>query len=263
MMNDNHVQIIDSNPSKGNKKFMPDEYFKNPQEVAARLDVSSSTLHRWSDEFGQFLSKQANETKKGKNGRRYSDDDISNLLIIKEFMDDGLTYEQVRQRLNQQHENEESSLLVTQENISMAAMSYVSDTMEDLRQGQLSVLNSQAANRELMGVLIQDNFNLKEENGRLRDRVLDVERQISQVRRDEESRREMVRQEFEAKLMEIREIATSSRNPITVLQTRAGCLGSLFGGGSKVQTLGSQEAPASHEAMPGRPTPPRPPGPPE
>jgi hypothetical protein len=143
----------------------------------------------------------------------------------------------------------------------MAAMSYLSETINELHQGQLSVLNSQAANRELMGVLIQDNFNLKEENNRLRERMLDLERQMGQVRRDEETRREKLRYDLEAKLAEIREFAT--RNPVTVLQNRSGCLGSLFGGGGQVQTIPTQELPRSQRpAPPPRPHP-RPPGPPE
>ncbi|MFQ5576680.1 MAG: MerR family transcriptional regulator [Anaerolineae bacterium] len=239
---------------------MPDIHHKPPQEVAARLDVSPSTLRRWSDEFAEFLSQQASDPP-GKSHRRYSEQDLSTLLAIKGLMNDGLTYEQVRQRLRQQPEFPPAEgTLVPADDLSLTTMAYLSETIDELHKGQLSVLNSQAANRELMGVLIQDNFNLKDENNRLRERMLDFERQMGTLRRDEAARREAMRQEVEHKLMEIREVAT--RSPITVLQSRSGCLGSLLGGG-QIQAVPAQD---SHSAQQPPPPPkpyPRPPGPPE
>jgi len=231
-----------------------------PHEVAARLDISPSTLRRWSEEFAPFLTEQASSPP-GKSHRRYSAQDVAILQQVKALMSEGLTYEQVRQRLHTPPPDAPPAGLVAAEEVSAVAMTVLSETIDELRQGQLSVLNSQAANRELMGVLIQDNFNLKEENARLRERMLDLERQMSQLRRDETARREALRQEFEAKLMEIREVAT--RNPITVLQNRAGCLGSLFGGGGTVQAIPVPDAPPPRQpASPPQP-PLRPPGPPE
>ena len=242
---------------------MPDIQYKTPQEVASRLDVSPSTLRRWSDQFSEFLTQSASAPS-GNGHRRYAEQDLETLITVKTYMNDGLTYEQVRQRLNQESESNTTHAIMSAEDVSMAAMSYVSETIDELRQGQLSVLNSQAANRELMGVLIQDNFNLKEENARLRERTLDIERQMGQIRRDEEARRERMREEIENKFMEIREMA--SRNPVTILQNRAGCLGSLFGGGGQVQAIPTQSS-APQQAGPqstSQPRPyPRPPGPPE
>ena len=40
-----------------------------PQEVAARLEVSPSTLRRWSEEFSEFLSPEA-DSSEGKQHRR-------------------------------------------------------------------------------------------------------------------------------------------------------------------------------------------------
>ena len=42
--------------------------------------------------------------------------------------------------------------------------------------------------------MLQDNFNLKEENNRLRERILEVERDVSQNRQEEEWRREALPQ---------------------------------------------------------------------
>jgi hypothetical protein len=102
-------------------------------------------------------------------------------------------------------------------------VTFLADTLHNVADSQQAVLNSQAANRELLGVVLQDNFNLKEENSRLRERMLDLERQISQLRRDEEARRETLRSELEARMHDVQRMV--------MLQSRSGCLGSLFGGG--------------------------------
>ena len=115
---------------------------------------------------------------------------------------------------------------------------------------------------------IQDNFNLKEENARLRQRMLDLERQMGELRRENQGHLERFRQEFEIKLMQMREITTRAKNPITILQTRSGCLGSLFGGKGTVQTIQQAQQPpeAAPLNVPRQQSPrnhPRPPGPPE
>lgn len=245
---------------------MLDKDNKTPQEIAARLDISPSTLRRWSDEFSDSLSEQASSPG-GKSHRRYTEADMELLLNVKTLMSNGLTYEQVRTRLSQRPESEAAatSMMVQPEEASLAmGMSYFSEAINELHQGQLSVLNSQAANRELMGVLIQDNFNLKEENGRLRERMLDIERSMSQLRRDETSRRESLRNEIEAKFMEVREMA-AGKNPITILQGRSGCLGSLFGGGGQIQAVPTPQRGHTphHQPQQGARPHPRPPGPPE
>jgi len=235
------------------------------QEILAKLNVSPSILKRWMDEFKAFLSEAGDATEEG--DRFFVENDLLVLQTIKTQLDAEHTFEQVRNYL-EEHPVEatsasEGELVPAPEETSIAVMSYFSEIIEDLHQGQLSVLNSQAANRELMGVLIQDNFNLKEENNRLRERMLNVERQMSQLHRDEMSRRETLRQEIEAKISEIR--AMASRNPVTVLQNRAGCLGSLFGVKNEVETVPMQSAPPPVQPPdePPRAYPPRPPGPPE
>ena len=73
--------------------------YRQPQEVAARLEISPSTLRRWSNEFSEFLSPQASSPEaKGKH--RYSDEDLATFITIKGLMTEGLTYDQVRQRLS-------------------------------------------------------------------------------------------------------------------------------------------------------------------
>ena len=60
--------------------------------------------------------------------------------------------------------------------------------------GQEAILNSQQANRNLMGVVIQDNFNLKEENARLRDRMLKLEQEMNELRRLQAEQRTLLDQ---------------------------------------------------------------------
>lgn len=55
---------------------------------------------------------------------------------------------------------------------------------------QQLLLNSQHAGRDLLGVMIQDNLNLKTENTGLRERMLDLERELAEVRRHQGDYRE-------------------------------------------------------------------------
>ncbi len=229
-------------------------------DAAATIDVSPSVLRRWLDEFSDFLS-NATDTAEENGDVFLSEKDVSLLKTAKSKLDDGFSFDQVRQQLGsaETEDTPEQQIVAAQEETAMAAMTYFSEVVEELHKGQLSVLNSQAANRELMGVLIQDNFNLKEENKRLRERMLDIERQVSQLRRDEISRREALRREIETKLSEIR--MQVIRNPVTVLHERTGCLGWLVGSKTDVKTV-PQNSPVS-QTPPPRAVPPRPPGPPE
>jgi DNA-binding transcriptional MerR regulator len=201
--------------------------YRQPQEVATRLGVSPSTLRRWSEEFAEFLSPEANSAE-GKQHRRYSDEDLATFITVKGLMAEGLTYDQVRQRLHELRADEEydgpSSMVAAEAALPLApAMTFLADTLHNVADSQQSVLNSQAANRELLGVVLQDNFNLKEENTRLRERMLELERQVAQIRRDEEARRESLRAELEARMQDMQRMVT--------MQSRSGCLGGLFGGG--------------------------------
>lgn len=243
---------------------------QTPQAVTQALDISAATLRRWSDEFSDYLSPEANPA--GKGHRRYTAADAETLRSIKELMNQGLTYEQVWQQLSlreavsteesipgnyrfdepeiQKFEpeidrfdpveagpDEERSLIASNGNES-PAIAFLTNTLATLSDTQQSILNSQAANRELLGVLIQDNFNLKEENNRLRERVLEIERSVTQMHRDEEWRREALRQELDAKITTaqqnaaeaIRTAQSIEMPEIKAIKGKSGCLGALLGG---------------------------------
>jgi DNA-binding transcriptional MerR regulator len=243
------------------------------QSVAKELDISVASLRRWSDEFTDYLSEEAGASK-NRSHRRYTDQDVRILRIIKELMNDGLTYEQVRKHLVDQSidqpnagslfespesddpfvsgshlsnlDNDEDVALVSTTNGSESpAIAFLTNTLSTLSDNQKSILNSQAANRELLGVLLQDNFNLKEENNRLRERILEVERDLARNRQEEEWRREALRQELDAKItaanqlaMEAIGLARSVEAPeIKAVESKPGCLGMLFGrGGTRIIT---------------------------
>lgn len=142
--------------------------------------------------------------------------------------------------------NSDETSLINANGSESSAIDFFTNTLSTLSDNQKSILNSQAANRELLGVLIQDNFNLKDENNRLRERLLDVERQMAQMRQDDEWRRESLRQELEAKIGQVQQVATealtTAHQPqpapeIKAVKSPPGCLGALFGGGGDVQIV--------------------------
>jgi DNA-binding transcriptional MerR regulator len=279
---------------------------RTPQAVTGTLDISPATLRRWADEFSDFLSLEASSAQ-GKSHRRYTDEDVEILLIIKELLNSGLTYQQVHQQLSStfalpseqitvtsqnetddfeeefeetlepvdEEETEESSrALVASNGSESPAIAFLTNTLTTLSDTQQSILNSQAANRELLGVLIQDNFNLKEENNRLRERILDIERSLAQSRQEDEWRRESMRQELDAKIAATQQLANQALTTahsvempeIKAIKGKPGCLGALLGAGGDTQIVTvprrqKKEGPGRAATGTHQPTPP-PPSPP-
>jgi DNA-binding transcriptional MerR regulator len=251
-----------------------------PQAVSNELDISPATLRRWADEFADYLSTEANPVQGGGH-RRYTEADVQTLWEIKELMNGGATYEQVRRQIAKpaifdadeltpvetlavEDEtqladdipiDEESTALVSTAGAESPAIAFLTNTLTTLSDTQQSILNSQAANRELLGVLIQDNFNLKEENNRLRERILDVERTVAQSRQDDEWRREAVRQELDGKIGAVQQMATEAivaaqsveMPEIKTIKGKAGCLGAMLGmsGDTQVVTVPRRRKPAA------------------
>jgi DNA-binding transcriptional MerR regulator len=256
--------------------------YKTPQAVARELDVSPATLRRWSDEFADYLSIGA-DSDQGRSHRRYSEQDFATLTIIKDLMNNGMTYEQVRQQLAQRlrastplsthplgeddFDDNESNALVAANGAESPAIAFLTNTLMTLSDGQKSILNSQAANREIMGVLIQDNFNLKEENNNLRERILEVERNAARIHQEEEWRRDALRQEMDAKIALVQQLATQAISTassiempdIKAVNTKPGCLGALFGaGGMKIISVPRRRREglqAQHAGTPSMPVP--------
>jgi DNA-binding transcriptional MerR regulator len=217
-----------------------------PNEVATQLDVSPSTLRRWSNEFADYLSESAGRPQPSEGSqvahRRYTDEDLETLLTIKGLLNEGLTYIQVGRRLQALrlrrteaevvYDDEEDEITALAPSLAdgasfAPAASVLSDTIHTVADGQQLLLGSQQANRELLTVVLQDNFSLKEENAKLRDRMLELERDLSEVRRLEASRRDMV----EARLQQIEAQVRQAQPPAPRPRPaeRRGCLGQFFG----------------------------------
>ena len=221
---------------------MTDTYFRLPNEVATQLQISPSTLRRWSNEFSDFLSTSAGRSQEEDEGkashRRYTDKDLETLMNIKGLLAEGLTYIQVGKRLQAMRLREFPSDVVTedgepqvtalgpswQDSPYFPAVTVLSDTLHTVADGQQLLLGSQQANRELLTVVLQDNFNLKDENTKLRDRMLELERNLVELRRFQDTRRDGL----EARLRRLEE-QLRPRNPQPKQEERRGCLGQLFG----------------------------------
>jgi DNA-binding transcriptional MerR regulator len=242
---------------------MSEPRLRQPNEVAAQLQVSPSTLRRWSSEFADYLSDSASRPgisepqfgsvqPAGGAGqaahRRYTDQDLETLMAIKGLLAEGLTYIQVGKRLEALHlgdsiaalpeEDQRVTVLgpsLQQPSSAFPAVAVLADTLHTVANGQQMLLGSQQANRDLLSVVIQDNFALKEENAKLRDRMLELERDLAEIRRLDAVRRESL----DARLHQLEE---QSRRPVGTAgpqpgapapqprrQQRSGCLAQLLG----------------------------------
>ena len=226
-----------------------------PNEVASQLQISPSTLRRWSNEFADYLSDGAGRPQAAAGGqtahRRYTDEDLEALMTIKGLLSEGQTYIQVAKRLEalrrrqqpaeQDADGDDGDAPITALGPSLLdsspiapAVTVLADTLHTVAEGQQLLLGSQQANREVLSVVLQDNFNLKEENANLRDRMLELERDMAEIRRQEATRRETL----EARLLKLEERLQHAppppppqRSPAAAPKRsqRSGCLGQIFG----------------------------------
>ncbi len=222
---------------------MDEIHFRLPSEMATQLQISPSTLRRWSNEFGDYLSDTAGRPQAAPSGgtthRRYTDEDLETLMSIKGLLAEGLTYVQVARRLEilrlRQSASDEAvdqdGQRITALGPSMQepravtpAISVLADTLHTVADGQQILLGSQQANRDMLTVLLQDNFRLKEENSKLRDRMLELERDLSEIRRQDSTRQESL----EARLRNL-EIQAGRKTPELQSPERPGCLSQVLG----------------------------------
>lgn len=219
---------------------MTESYRRKPSEVARQLDVSLSTLRRWSTLFAQYLSKHAGDPDPAGGGghthRRYSDEDIAVLAIIQNLLANGQSYSQIEGRLALMSDSERGVTSYTEDQASILpaqvqTVSFLSNAIHSVVDGQQLLLNSQQANRDLMSMAVQDNFNLKEENARLRERMMRMEQELSENRRRDEARREMLDRRIERlEDMAYRLDALESSPEEDSPQPKRGWLARLFGG---------------------------------
>lgn len=183
---------------------MTEQNVLTPGEVAHLLGISPSTLRRWSTRFAEFLSFGAGHTSAGTAShthRRYTQEDVAVLRTVRDMLSQGFTYEHVLNSLSLRagvKEPREGELAaVQQEAAAPPALTLFTNAMHTIADGQQLLLNSQQASRELLNVVIQDNFLLKEENARLRERMMRLEQELSENRRRAEARIEMLERRLE------------------------------------------------------------------
>lgn len=230
-------------PEPGQSVSDDEPTLRSPSDVARQLNISYSTLRRWSTEFADFLSEWAGRPELSERGepvhRRYTDSDVAILRSIGELLRRGLTYREVggqlnrlRQGLGQTVEAEPGNELTIVPNrtetgsLLSTSFSFLNNAMERVVEGQQFILSSQQANRDLMGIVIQDNFNLKEENARLRERMGDLEKEISELRRQGQALREEMVQRFSD--IEARDKAAAQPAGSEPPSPPPGCLTRLF-----------------------------------
>ncbi len=200
---------------------MSDPQLLSPGAVAEQLHISTDQLRRWTKDFAAQLSASA----VGAGQYRYTADDVKRLQTISDLLAQGKSIEEVSHHLsspsasdtlsssdvhtsdNHQPEtilpsespapaDSAASVVIHPEDTSAqgpAAM-VLSELLQGFAAGQEAILNSQQANRNLMGVVIQDNFNLKEENARLRERMVKLEQELNEIRRAQAEYRQQVEQ---------------------------------------------------------------------
>jgi DNA-binding transcriptional MerR regulator len=195
--------------------------------VAAQLDVSPSTLQRWTERFADCFSDGAARPPSNGHGRAvardYNESDILLLRAVQTLRGRNLSDEAIAVELRailalkaqgrseeaiwaERHldqeapvvadENGNGNLIVHIEQSSdlaqinpQAAVAALAVALRQISDGQQALLNSQQANRDLLNVVVQDNFNLKEENLRLRKQLRQVEQDLSHLKESDWNQR--------------------------------------------------------------------------
>ncbi len=171
-------------------------------EVAYHLQVTADVLHSWNQRFARFLSTPAHNQEP-----RYSNADVAALVIVQKLLEQGFDDQQVSERLTPKRlvrdeapaiglNSDQGRQLV--ESKATLLPQALGDILSTIANSQQSVLNSQTTVREVMGVVVQDNFNLKEENRKLRERMLELERSLAEYQRREETRKERLESRLRA-----------------------------------------------------------------
>ena len=167
---------------------------KTLQQAATELGVSLNTLKRWAKDFAPFLS-PVGALGEGAN-RHFEEEDVQMLHRVKEQLAGGLSTEEVIEQLHAEGRGETVSSAMTTRDTSGQAAGFVvlTDTLRAMIENQQTIQNSLQVNRNLQGVIIQDNFNLKEENMRLRERMQKTEQELNDLRRRDSDHRLLTEQ---------------------------------------------------------------------
>lgn len=174
---------------------MPNTVIKTQADLATELGISVQTLKNWTRDFAPFLSAPG---ALGETNRRFTDDDVFVLKRIKDHLAAGLTFDETAEELRNDGYGEpmngdgpHSTMMVQNAQQGFGVMT---DTLRVMIENQQTVQNSLQVNRNLLGVIIQDNFNLKEENAKLRERMLKLEQELGEMKKRDQDYRLTVEQ---------------------------------------------------------------------
>ncbi len=155
-------------------------------QVAVELDVPPHTVRHWTERFAQFLSEEAVQA------HRYTEGDVAVLHHVRHLRSRGLDEAEIEERLrNWQPEQSTSTSLARSQPAEAewaepdGSSDMLAHLLRHLDETQQAVLNTQLATRDLLGLVVQDNFNLKEENARLRKRIRALEREVARLKEDD------------------------------------------------------------------------------
>ncbi len=183
-------------------------------QMADHLQVEPRTLRAWNRHFAPALDADIDDDEP-----RYSGSDLAALTIAQRLLEQGQDFGEVLEHLAPRSADEPSDELshgspdeidlppadfsvrehkvpdlpVSLDNAegqSFAISQMVGDAFRAIATGQQSMLNNQTNLRDTLGIVVQDNFNLKDENRKLRERMVEVERTLAEYQRREELRKE-------------------------------------------------------------------------
>jgi hypothetical protein len=198
----------------GNTQSEAAQYTLPFSEAANQINAEPHLLWYWSQRFAPFLGDYV-----GSDRPRYTIADMATLRTIQVLAAQGYDDEQITQQLsavkpaapatnsdqqyspppaaanNFQPQRNQLTPSTIADNRLAGSIGEVFSTISD---GQQAILNNQSTVREVIGVLVQDNFNLKDENRKLRERMLELERALAEYQRREETRKERLESRLRA-----------------------------------------------------------------
>jgi hypothetical protein len=169
--------------------------------VARHLDISTESLQRLRRRFSHYLGPDASAAEP-----HFSSADVAAIVTIQKLLAQGYDDEQIDEHLTPMNLDLEADVEpaplfrndlqpyardgASDGEGTAALPQVVGDVLNTIVSSQQAVLNGQTGLRDMMGVVVQDNFNLKDENRKLRDRMLEMERALAEYQRREETRKE-------------------------------------------------------------------------
>jgi hypothetical protein len=180
----------------------PHERLFSSEEVAGHLNLSADALQRMSARFSRYLSSHASQE-----APAYTNADIAALVAVQKLLAQGYNDDQVNRYLtplrmeDSAHAAPALAHTANGQDAPTAGDSFLpvlSEILNTIVSNQEALLNAQATLREMANVVVQDNFNLKDDNRKLRERMLELERVLAEYQRREETRKERLESRLRA-----------------------------------------------------------------